>query len=839
MRLPSSLRTPTRLLTIGVVISALTLGGVALPAEAARASQGLLTDGFDRDEPAGWGESTTGESWTNSNAATSSVSSGSARVTHVPGSETTQTLSATVPQDAAAGALVWPEEITKAGNGATVSLALRSNEGASYQARVRFGVTGVNLWMSRFDGSTSKEVVLRSTKPIAQFAAGQKVRAEFSVTGTSPVVIKSRIWIDGTEKPKDWQQTYEDDSAQRIEAAGAVGVHTHLSSGSPANAVRIDDLSVSEPEASQTPTTPSPAPPAPAPTPTQAPAPAPTAAPAPAPAEPAAPAPAPAPAENAGSLAVGTASYAVPNGAVFVVPRGTRNGSGTASDPYGSAAYAVEKAPNNSTIVLRGGTYREYVYVGFNRKLTIQAYPGEAVWFDGSAPVTGWSKSGSTWIVNGWTNFFDRRISFNANADETSRFVDKNPYAGYPDQIWINDSPLRQVGSTSEVTTGTFFVDEKAKRLVIGSDPSGKRVEASTLAQAFKVQGKGTTLRGFGVQRYATTLNMMGTVTAEVDGITLENLVVRDNATVGVFTWNHDQTFNKLTITGNGMLGFGANGTRNLRVTNSVISNNNTQQFKPAPVSGGMKVSRVKSAVVADNIVADNDSAGIWFDVSSHDVRITGNRVTGSSTTGVQIEISEKAIVANNYIAGNETGLNINNSGNVKVWNNTIDGKKRAISVAHDKRRQEDPALASTIPWTLRNNSFNNNVISYGSGASCPILTQDYQTKMFGNDFGLTMNNNVYHRQSASAPSNFACWANGTAGTRSFKTLEDFSAFTGNDKNSALWMGEAVTNGDLSVKSNVLSSPRAALAGLPADVATAIGAKAGEKRIGPFTLPRK
>src|SRR4051794_23008756 len=78
-----------------------------------------------------------------------------------------------------------------------------------------------------------------------------------------------------------------------------------------------------------------------------------------------------------GSVAVGTTSYAVPAGAVYAVPNNAPGGSGTASSPYQSAQTAVEKAPSGSTVVLRRGTYREYLRIPAGKRLTVQSYPGE------------------------------------------------------------------------------------------------------------------------------------------------------------------------------------------------------------------------------------------------------------------------------------------------------------------------------------------------------------------------------------------------------------------------------------------------------------------------------
>jgi hypothetical protein len=796
-----------RLLATAIAFALIATGSVST---ASAAAPQRVNDTFTRTISSGWGDA-----WTSSSARSTSVKKGHAVFTHTPGKGSVQSLRKISMKDASLGATIWPQKATTKGNGSTTSLTLRSNGKFSYQARVRFGATGVSLWLSRYDGGTGREVVLRSLKTIKDLPANALVRAEFALSGSSPVTLRARLWEEGSKKP-DWQVTVEDTSKQRITRAGYPAIASYLSASSPANTVRVDDVYLSEAVPPVAPTKPKPTP-TPAPT-------TPTA---------------PVTSSSVGSVPVGTASYPVPAGAIFVVPKGTQTGSGTKSDPYGSATYAASKAPTGSTIVLRGGTYREYVYVGFKKALTIQAYPGEAVWFDGSSPVTGWKKSGKTWVKTGWTHTFDHRVSFTAGRDDTRRFVDDtNPLAGYPDQVWVNDKPLRQVGSAKAVTTGTFYVDEGGKRLVIGSDPAGKDVEASTIARAFKIQGKHTTLRGFGIQRYATTVSMMGTVTAEVDDVTLENMVVRDNATIGVYGWNDDKNLRRVTLTGNGLMGLGVNNSAGVSLVDSIVAGNNAQRFKPAPASGGVKITNADGARIEGNIVADNIGAGVWFDVNSRDIHVTGNKVTGNTTTGIQIELSEKAIIADNHLAKNVLGMKIINSGDVEIWNNTIAASTRALSFAQDERRQPAGALKSLVPWVLDDVTVRNNVLSFGKdSSSCPILAQDAERKLGGAKFGVSMDSNVYHRHSSSAPANFACWAAGAAGTKSVKNLSEFTAFTGNDKRSALWTGDAIVSSSLAVRKDVLTAPRATLVGVPSSIAASIGVEAGAKRPGAFSAP--
>ena len=526
-----------------------------------------------------------------------------------------------------------------------------------------------------------------------------------------------------------------------------------------------------------------------------------------------------------------------PSDAIYVVPAGSRNsGSGTQSNPVAGAQQAIDDAPSGSTLVLRAGTYRESIVVPFYKKLTIQSAPGEAVWFDGSRPVTGWTQSGSTWAAP-WSTFFDGRVSFSAGQDETSWWVNKaNPMAGFPDQVWIDGTALTQVGSRSAVTTGTFFVDQGAKQLVIGSNPSGHGVEASALAKAIKVQGEGTTLRGIGVQRYATTTALLGAVSAEVDGITLENMVIRDNATVGLFVWNNDKTLRNLTVTGNGLLGIAVNAADDLTLENSLVTGNNAAKFNYTPVAGGVKMSRASNVTVSHNIISDNVGAtGLWFDVSSSKLNITDNVFEGNGREGLEIELSQTAVVAGNYIVGNlNSGVFVFDSGDVDIWNNTVVGNGRTITYMQDERRQEVSSLKTAIPWITSDVIVRNNVLSYG-GQACPMLTQDLTTRWYGNDFGISQDANLYHRTSATSPSNFACWADGPNGTRGFTTIESFRAQTGGDGKSVLREGAAVV--DPGTWQLTAASPVTGAYPLPSNVASALDLPAQPRTVGALELP--
>ena len=60
--------------------------------------------------------------------------------------------------------------------------------------------------------------------------------------------------------------------------------------------------------------------------------------------------------------------------------------------------------------MLLSGSYHESLAI--YKRVTIQAWPGETVWFDGSIVVSGWFADGAAWRYDGWTTEFDMSPTF-------------------------------------------------------------------------------------------------------------------------------------------------------------------------------------------------------------------------------------------------------------------------------------------------------------------------------------------------------------------------------------------------------------------------------------------
>lgn len=274
----------------------------------------------------------------------------------------------------------------------------------------------------------------------------------------------------------------------------------------------------------------------------------------------------------AGAAPLGSVSYPVPSGALFVsVGSGRDSNAGTSSAPLKTVAAAISKAKSGGTIVLRAGYYHEAVVIPTNKPLTIQPYLKDVVWFDGSSTLSGFTASGTTWKVSNWT--FAPTSVMNGVADNPG-FVDPaHPMAARPDQVFYDGVAMKQVGSAAQVTAGSFFVDRSARTLTIGSSPSGHKVAASTLEQAVYVMAPGSVLQGFGVRRYATDYADRSALRLANINISARQLTVEDSAMIGINVENNNVVLDHVTVTRSGLLGIGANASYGLVIKNSSITN--------------------------------------------------------------------------------------------------------------------------------------------------------------------------------------------------------------------------------------------------------------------------
>ena len=844
MPTPAAFSVRRRHAVVLLVAAVLAPFGLAAPAQAADPS---ASDTFSRTVTNGWGQADSGGTWSVSSPARFAVSGGVGTVSlttdgitqraALPVSGTSTDLVATL---ASSG--------LPTGSGLYVSVAGRQVPGVGqYQTKLRWLPSGaVTAALTRLDVRWAETALGQAvTVPAVSGASARPVRVRIQVTGVSPTTIRTKVWQASAPEPAAWTATATDSTAG-WQTAGGVGLDGYLSRASVPLSLWVDDVAVA-PAGGSTPVVP---PPVVQPPVVQPPV-----------VQPPVVEPPPATGgsvagrstSSAGAAAIGSTQYAVPAGAYLVSPSGNDAASGSASAPWRTLGKAVAAAPAGATVVLRAGTYHETVTIPTGKRLTIQSYPGEAVWLDGSRSVTGWLADGAAWRVDGWTPQFDHSPTYTKGAPDNTAanwsFVNASyPMAAYPDQVWIDGVAQRQVGSRGAVVAGTFFVDTAGDRLYLGTNPSGRTVRASDLSVGLTIRGAGTVVRGIGVQRYATSVPEKGTVIAMAPDVTLENVAVRDNATQGIFVGGMNlgvrNVLRHVTVERNGMLGIEASYSDGLVADALRAVGNNTEHFNLAPVSGGVKISRSRDLTFKNSVFADNLGTGLWFDESVYNARITGSDMLRNAGHGLSYEISSKALIADNVVAGNgQLGLKINNASNIDIWNNTIvDNGDRPMWLVQDPRVASnlstpghDPRQAlpdPTVTWLLGPVTVKNNVIGGRTPGNCLLCVQDSALSRTAAQIAVTADGNAYHRTSATSPTWTVTWPVGPGYPKVFTTLAAFRSGTGQEAHGTEFTGAPIVDAGYRLTPAAKAVEVAVAQPLPTAVAGPTGRPAGLERLG-------
>jgi parallel beta-helix repeat protein len=832
---------------------AVLMGPIAVPAAEApiptpAQSAVIGYDSYNRAVPSGLGSAEIGGAYSVSDAAVTAVNGGDAGLSLSPGKSLLATLPDVSGADVRSRISLVLDPLPKSGNGVYLSLVLRAKAGGMYLAKAHITPTGaVGLSFSRL--SSSGEQFLGGERAIAQkLTAGATLTFEAEAIGSSTVSLHSHAWVGSgttaTTASQTWAAQATDAQSTNRADAGSVGFLGYLSRSSAAltiwltefSAWRLDTLPSSPPpaptssssasSATPSPTTPSSTSSAPTTSMPSTPSATPTSSATTSPAPPVA-------AGTAGSAPIGSTSYSIPAGALYVAPNGSDSGSGTLTYPLRTIGRAVELAPGGGTIVLRAGTYHERVEIPATKPVTIESATHEAVWLDGSSAVQGWTHSGSTWVHAGWTAQFDSTPSYTSTVPTGPNwgFVDPAfPMAAHPDQVWVDGAALKQVGSASAVTAGTFYVDYTNDRLIIGTDPSNHAVRASDIGIAMTVNAPGSIVRGIGIRRYATAVHDMGAVRLTAANIRVENVAVTDMATTGLSALNSGIVINHVTYQRNGMLGMHANEADALVVSNVLSEDNNTEHFNQSPVAGGLKFSRTRGVTVADSVIRDNLASGLWLDESVSNATVIGNTIQDNGGNGFFFEISAVATVADNTIVGNSgDGMKINNSNQVRAWNNEISGNGRNIELVQDSRDANDPSTPGhdprrpipdpTMTWQLGDVQIMNSIL--GTGPQYHVYIRDYTNTRSASQMRISIDGNLFDRSDKSGDAEVVWQATPT--TLSMITTVTQLAATGAGSHN----GETTS-------ATTVTSTAAVPQPIPADIAALIGQPSGARNVGPF-----
>lgn len=529
-------------------------------------------------------------------------------------------------------------------------------------------------------------------------------------------------------------------------------------------------------------------------------------------------------------------NYSYPTGAYFVSPDGKDSNSGKTPNSPWPVAKALDEAPSGSTIVFKGGTYRN-INAKINKKLTLQAFPHEKPWLKGSVVVTGWVADGGIWRKDGWSYSFPQNMS--------DAYIDPNyPLAGYRDMVYINGVSLKQVASKAKVVPGTFYVDSTNNKLYIGNNPAGKTVEATAQEYAFRMwknstsNPSNTVVRGLGFAHYADEAISVG-----APHVTLENntfvwngqdgvkFMSQIGTTLGVST---DAIVRGNTFRYNGAHGIWGGRVDRMLLEDNTISYNNVERFSTIWDAAGIKVIWTDNLIWRRNRVENNFAIGMWVDVSSTNATIVNNIVRSNESNGIMFEISDKAIIASNVVSDNASaGIMVYNASGARVYNNTLVNNTGNLAIRDTQRNNTKAAeIAAGITWIARNNVVKNNIFS-NTTSGAHLQAGNCTTKEASHLMVSSADHNAYHRKPSSNSKSNITWSLGAAKCLvKYNSIDAFNSATGYEANG-LAIDNVATNpffvneasGDYRLKPASPAIGRGAP--LPADIASAVGLTPG------------
>ena len=811
----------------------------------------IVKDNYLRKVASGFGRAVSGGSYVTSPKRAFSVHRRAGRIGPVsPGAMVGARLPAVSALNQAVRVSGSVPALSRSGNGSYLILQLRvQRNGDEYRARLRFAPGGA-LRLSLAKVVNRREVVVNDFHEVAvgSIRARGVVRVEAQVTGTSTAYLSVRAWRAGQPTPA-WQYRWADPNPGPLASSGSLGVALYQSAQSGRGTLDLRTLNAwrlvpvkkggasKPPASSSTSSTPSSAPststPAPTSTSTSTSAPTPT----PTPTSTSTTPPTTS-GEVPGAAPLGSMRYSIPADAKYVAVDGNdATGDGSLANPFATVARAVSAVSSGGTVVLRGGVYNQSTSVF--KTVTIENYPGEVVWFDGSIPVTSWQKTTNGWSTN-YVYQFDSSASFSSGSDAGGFVSSQYPMAAHPDQAFLDGQQLTQVASSPGA--GQFAVDTNAHLLTVGSDPTGHAMRVSTLQQAFVFGGTGIVLRGVGVRNYATSLPQMGTIYLGGSGghDVVSNVVISNTATQALSVYSPYVLLDHLTVDHSGMTGIHATNSNSLTIQWCDIEYNNVEHFNAGPSAGGIKVTRLDGLTVSHNLVTNNiGEAGVWADENVINYKITSNVVTNNGREGcpqVQVELSSHGIIADNDIGNGKYGLTVFDSGWNEIYNNRFHGNAIwDVGLTQDNRWEPGMSTAGASvqpstynPWLVQSETIVNNDFS-GTGPSWfQFYVLDKETNRSADSMDIHIEGNLFLTETSTSPS----WPIGWGGSDNvtvtkYATPGAWSAAEGNT-----WANGSTTTGGPTLLSSTATPSY--VVGLPSDVAAAISQPVGTRHLGTF-----
>lgn len=426
--------------------------------------------------------------------------------------------------------------------------------------------------------------------------------------------------------------------------------------------------------------------------------------------------------------------------------------SGTVISPGESIQAKVDANPAGTAFVLKAGVHR-LQQVRPKSGNTFAGEPGAVL--SGARLLTAFAREGGYWVAAGQTQDGADQATPPAGLCRAGY-----PRCHRPEDLFVDDVPLRHVGTLGEVGPGRWYFDYAADKIYFADDPAGRRVEASVTRHAFVGTADGVTIRGLVIEKYANPTQQGAVSPGAYQQSGGRDWVIEDNTVrlthgEGIRIGERARVRRNRALR-NGQLGMGGFGSGAL-VEGNEVAFNNWAGVEPEFAAGGAKFHGTSGYVTRDLVVRDNrvhDNAGhaLWCDFNCVGTVYEGNVVENNTGWGVFHEISGSAVVRHNTLRGNGGGVFVSTSQGVEVHGNTIAGPAPIFALDQTRGTGAFGTLLLADLWV------HDNVVTVTGGTVGVIQTS-------GTNAAFTSRNVRFDRNTyyLSAPTARAfSWANGT-----------------------------------------------------------------------------
>jgi parallel beta-helix repeat protein len=306
---------------------------------------------------------------------------------------------------------------------------------------------------------------------------------------------------------------------------------------------------------------------------------------------------------------------------------------------------------------------------------------------------------------------------------------------------------LWRVDERDEVGPGKWWSEGVA--IVIGDDPTNRKVEVSLTENAFRSDASNVTIRNMIVEKYAS-MAQRGAIQSEEfpdrlgSGWLIENVEVRLNHGAGIRAGNQT-TIRNVHVHHNGQQGITSDRGEGILVESSEINNNNIRGFNWGWEAGGAKFKETVGLVVRDVTAHHNLGPGLWTDIACQDTTYENNVVYSNNAPGIFHEISFDAVIRDNEVYDNGftmgdwlwgAGILVAASSNVEIYGNVVTNNADGIT-GIQQRRESNGELRR-----LENVHVHDNTITMWYGQSG--VAEDMGDPSVFTDRNIVFENNTY-----------------------------------------------------------------------------------------------